>query len=185
MKSKPTTTGRHEYSERIDQTAFQMMKCGKNSIDASPNQRKHFKQRHLTHIEWSLNNLPRYSVAVTAVIAKCLIKYDKEHVGKFCRALKLAFFEGKDDPAMLLWKFLKKNHGQDTTTVYYYTVCAAKAYMEGRKLRTLQCVKRDIFDWDEDWTVPDELIPNWNPEEVPMTDSKISKNEPLELDTVK
>lgn len=154
--------------EVFEQVASQMMKSGKpGRLDATKIQKQDFLQRHEKQIRWAVKNLPPSSAAVPAVIVKCLIRYDNKTVDKFCTALRKVFFDGQEDPAFLLWRFLQKNHGKDTMTVYQKTVQAAKAYMEGRKIKELAPVKGDIFNWDEGWTVPDSLLPNWNPDVTP------------------
>lgn len=157
-------------SDLIDQVVSQMMKGGRyGRAEANDRQKQNFRQRHEKQIRWAIKSLPRCSVAVSAVVVKCLIRYDQKRVAQFCTALQKAFFDGQDDPAMLLWKFLQKHRGKgkDTVSVYQKTVCAAKAYMEGRRVKELTPLKGDIFVWDEGWTVPDNLLSNWNPDLIP------------------
>lgn len=158
--------------EIVEQVASQMMKCGHpGRVAANKKQRKNFLMQHERQIGWAVDALPRYSAAVAAVVVKCLIKYnDKEKARQFCRALRKNLFNGTDDPVFLLWKFLQKHSGKDTSLVYGRAVNAAKAYMEGRKLDRLYPLKQDVFDWDEGWTVPDDLLQNWHPESVPELD---------------
>lgn len=155
----------------IEQVASQMMKGGqKGRLNATNKQKENFQLRHEKHISWAIENLPRSSVAVPAVVVKCLIRYNENRVSEFCKALRCNLFQGHSDPAFLLWKFLQKR-GHDTVTVYQRTVCAAKAYMEGRRLNSLRPAKEDIFKWDEGWTVPDDLLNNWTPDDLPKVDS--------------
>ena len=156
----------------IEQAASQMMKSGRpGRLSATAKQKENFQKRHEKHISWAIDNLPRSSSALPAVVVKCLIKYDGERVLSFCRALRNNLFQGQDDPAFLMWKFLQKHRGHDTIAVYQRAVCAAKAYMEGRTLNTLRPIKEDVFTWDEDWTVPDDLLENWTPDDLPKVDS--------------
>jgi hypothetical protein len=160
----------------ISQVASQMMKSGRpGRLIATKKQKDNFQLRHEKQIIWAIENLPRSSgtrsAALPAVVVKCLIKYDGKLVAKFCKAIRDQLFQGQDDPAFLLWKFLQNSQGRETVAVYARAVCAAKAYMEGRTLTRLQPIK-DIFTWDENWTVPDELLKNWNPDVVPKTDSE-------------
>lgn len=149
----------------ISQVASQMMKSGKPGKFVCPKKhRDNFEKRHTQFIRWALYNLPRCSTAVHAVVVKCLIKYDFERVDSFCKAIKNNLFEGQNDPAHLLWQFLQRHRGPDTSAAYWRTVAAAKAYMENKPLKRLTPAKTDIFEWDESWTVPDECIKNWNPE---------------------
>lgn len=152
----------------IAMVANQMMK-GPNygRLAATPRQKELFKMRHQNQIKWVVAELPRCSAAVGAVLTKCLIKYGEEKVADFCQALKNCKFEGTNDPVHLLWRFLQKHRGKDTVDCYQRTVCATKAYMEGRKLTLLRPAAQDIFNWDDNWTVPDDLIPGWNPDKEP------------------
>lgn len=156
-----------------DNIASQMMKCGQpGELKATKAQLENFKQRHFKQMEWVVANLPtdgcRTSI-IPAVVVKCLIKYDTKRVVEFCRALKNGLFNGVDDPAYLLWQFIQRHRrGKDNSTnVYFIAVAAAKAYMEHKTLKTLRPATKDIFDWDDDYTVPDELLKNWKPDEIP------------------
>jgi hypothetical protein len=145
----------------IEQVASQMMKSGRPGRPlATEQQKREFQKRHESYIVWVLDNLPRTSAAFPAVIVKCFLKYDKNVVLEFCKAIRTATFKGQNDPAFLLWKFLQKYRGHDSILVYRRSVCAAKAYMEGRTLTALRLVKDDIFDWNDDWTVPDKYLKN-------------------------
>jgi hypothetical protein len=152
----------------VTMVANQMMK-GPNygKLPGTPRQRELFRLRHAPQIRWVIRELPRCSAAVGAVLTKCLIMYGEEKVSAFCKVLKNCNFEGQYDPAHLLWKFLQRHSGKDTVSAYQRTVCAAKAYMEGKTLKKLRPLVNDIFDWDEGWTVPDALIPGWNPDKLP------------------
>ena len=148
-----------------------MMKGGRRGrLTATDRQKTMFLLRHEKQIKWAVDHLPRSSAALPAVIVKCLIKYDAETVAKFCSSLRNCLFEGQDDPAFLLWKYVQKHRGHDSVAMYQRAACAAIAYMEKRKLSTLRPIKEDVFDWDEDWTVPDELLSNWNPDRLPRED---------------
>lgn len=146
-------------------TANQMMKgIHRGEIKASATQKKLFLKRHEKNIEWVVDQLPRISAAVHAVMVKCLIKYGEERVRDFCTAIREVQFNGLHDPAHMLWKFLLKEAGRDTNLTYRKTVAAAKAYMENKTLEFMRAADTDVFEWDEDWTVPDELLKTWKPE---------------------
>lgn len=147
----------------------QMMRSGSSSrMKATKNQREMFQKRHEKQILWAIDHLPRTSAAVHAVIVKCMIKYnDYSRIASLCRSLKKAMFKGKNDPAFQLWSFLQIHRGGNFTNAYKMSVSACKAYMEHRTLQSLRPLNTDIFDWDEDFTVPDELLSNWNPDHVP------------------
>lgn len=154
--------------ETLSQVAHQMIKSGKvGRVKATTKQLALFKMTHNAYINWALDNLPPCSAAVAAVIVKGLIKYDKERVAEFCNSLKQNFFTGKNDPAYLLWKFLQIHKGKDTSIVYRKTVTALRVFIRNETILYLAPAKTDIFDWDENWTVPDSLLNNWNPNELP------------------
>jgi hypothetical protein len=152
----------------IEQVASQMMKSGKKGrLTATENQKQKFVKRHEKQIAWTIENMPRSSAAVYAVIVKCLIKYDHANVANFCKSVKKAIFDGQNDPAYVLWKFIQTYRGKDSSGVYQITVFAAKNYMEKIPIKSIMPSKEDIFDWDEEWTVPDDLLNNWNPDKIP------------------
>lgn len=138
----------------------------------TPRQRELFKKRHEKQIQFVIDELPRCSAAVAAVLTKCLIKYGEEKVANFCRSLRQCKFQGLNDPVHLLWKFLQKHRGKDTVGAYKRTACAAKAFMEGKEsISVLRPHNKDIFEWDEDFTVPDDLLAGWNPDRQPMEET--------------
>lgn len=152
------------------QIANQMIKSGRMGRVKIPVSRiLSFKMTHDNYINWVIDNMPTVSAAVSAVVVKAMIRYNKNRIANFCKALKNCRFEGTDDPVYLLWRFLQTHKGKNTETAYRRTVTAVRAYAEGKKLQnlTLTLAKRDIFDWDEDLTVPDYLLDKWNPNELP------------------
>jgi len=146
--------------------ANQMMKGPHyGRLRADKKQQQAFLRRHEDKIRWVLDKLPthkRASAAVPAVICKALIVHGVEKTETLCAALTKLKFQGPDDPAHLLWLYLLKNSARDEQTVQVYrkTVCAVRAYMEGRKIDRITPIKTDIFEWDEDFTLPDELLNN-------------------------
>jgi hypothetical protein len=154
--------------------ANQMMKGPHHGRPSgTPRQKELFLLRHEKQIQFVIDEMPgKCSAAVVAVLVKCLIKYGEQKVAEFCSALKNCRFMGTNDPVHLLWKFLQKHRGKDTVGAYQKTICAAKAFMEEREITILRPHRTDIFEWDEGYTVPDELLANWHPDRVPTRDSK-------------
>jgi hypothetical protein len=143
----------------VDMVVSQMMKGPRlGRVDATKKQLVQFRRRHEAKITWVLDRIPRYSAAVAAVIVKSMIVHGVEKTRGFCEALQKMKFRGADDPAHLLWLFLLKNRGKNTLEVYQKTVCAAKAYFEDRTVQKLHALKGDIFEWDEDYTIPDAYV---------------------------
>ena len=150
--------------------ASQMMRCGKKGrLVLSESVKSSFIKRHRKQIDWAIDNLPRSSAALHAVVVKCLIAYkDHNRVMSLAKALKYSTFNGVNDPAYLLYKYLQSNSGAyNFATVYRNCVTACRAYMENKHLQKLKPSESDIFNWDEGYTVPDELLANWDPEKVP------------------
>lgn len=157
----------------VAMVANQMMK-GPNFgwPDASDKQKELFKLRHQKQIEWIISMLPKTSAAVPAVLVKCLIRFGPEKVIKFCKTIKNGSFDGIDDPAHMLWKFMLGQNGRRANVVQVYrkTCYALKAYMEDKRIDGIREAKSDIFNWDEDYTVPDEYLANWKPDEIPQVE---------------
>lgn len=155
----------------IEHTANQMMKSGKKGrLIITDRQKNNFIKRHEKQIIWAIENMPRCTAAVYAVIVKSLIKYDNETVAKFCRSLKKVIFNGQNDPAYVFWTFLQTTQGKDASEIYFKTVYAIEHFVAGKPVKSLQMSTKDIFDWDEDYTVPDDILPQWNPDFVPSSD---------------
>jgi hypothetical protein len=162
------------------QVANQMMKGPKpGSLVATRAQQDAFYKRHEKQILWAIYHLPICSAAIKAVIVKCLIKYDPRKVAELCWALKNMNFRGTNDPAYLLWRTIQKQQTKDTVLLHRKAICAAKAYCEGRTLKALQEVIGDVFEWDEDFTVPDEFLSKWNPNQLPEEIGDSKTNLPL------
>ncbi|MCK9458562.1 MAG: hypothetical protein M0R80_02900 [Proteobacteria bacterium] len=121
---------RAEFYDRFEALAAEITKCLPGSPDGT------------------------YSAALGAVACKCAIKYGADKAKEFLSVMKECKFQGQDDPAHLLWKFL--NHpGPSFPTFYNKAVCAARAHCEGRRtLSELRNVKQDVFDWNDDYTGP-------------------------------
>lgn len=159
-------------SNTIEHTANQMMKSGKKGrLVISDNQKNAFIKRHEKQIIWAIDNMPRCTAAVYAVIVKSLIKYDNDLIAKFCKSLKKAMFNGQNDPAYVFWKFLQTSHGKDACEIYSKTVYAVEHFVSSKPVKSLQMSSKDIFDWDEDFTVPDDILPQWNPDFVPSSEN--------------
>lgn len=134
---------------------------------ATVKQRDLFLKRHEKHINWAIEEMPRCSASVIAVVVKCIIKYGEEKTAAFCYALKHKMFQGPNDPVHLLWLFLQKHRGKDVAGCYRKTLCAVKAYMENKQITILRPIKEDIFKWNAEWTVPPNLT--WNPDVPPKS----------------
>jgi len=159
----------------------QMMK-GPNygRLNASKRQQAAFLRKHEDKIRWVLDKLPthkRASAAVPAVVCKALVVYGFDKTERFCRALTKAEFNGPDDPAHVLWLYLLRSNARDEQTVQVYrkTVFAVKAYMEGRKTERIYPVKTDIFEWDEEFTLPDSLIANNDEVDLAILEQRLNE----------
>lgn len=165
--------------ETVIQAMNQMMRGPKNGIvKATDEQKELFKLRYAQQIRWVAREIPRCSSPMVAVITKCLIKYGEKKVSAFTKAFRNCLFDGKDDPVYVLWKFIQKDD-KKTLEVYKKTVTVIRAYMEGRKFKNIKIkpAQTDIFKWNPNWTIPDDLIQNWNPESLPGLDPKEKEKE--------
>ncbi len=150
---------------RITEMVINQMMKGPHygRLRVTKKQREPFCRKHEDKVHWVLEHLPfhkRCSAAVPAIICKALIVYGLEKTQKFCDALTNMKFEGPDDPVHMLWLFLLRNKARDEKTVEVYrkTLSVVRTYMEGKKITKIYAAKSDIFEWDEDFTLPDNLL---------------------------
>ncbi len=133
-------------------------------LQATKRQKAAFTRRHEDKIKLVTDLLPghkRASAAIPAVVVKAMIFYGFDKAVRFCDALTKLQFKGPDDPAHLLWLYLLRNHASEhggTLLMYQRTLCVVKAYMEDRIIRNITPIKTDIFEWDEDYTLPNNLL---------------------------
>ena len=148
------------------------------------------KYGHL--IKELIHTLPhRHSGTVGGAIIKCALIYGTHKVKEFVTNIKNGKFSGNDDPAFLLWTFLsQKKKGQKldiTDDIYRKTITACRAYCEGRTLKVLKPVDKDLFEWEANFTVPKNKI-KYDQEIGPIvhapiirTEKKIPEKKPTEL----
>ncbi len=135
----------------------QMMKSGQGGrLKVDDHIRARFKKEHVRSIEWAIDNMPRISSAVIAVVVKCMLKDSKEEITPFCDKMKNEMFDGVNDPTYLLWMWMMRNKGANPTNVYKRAVTAARACMEGRTISEIRASKTDIFNWGDDYQSPFE-----------------------------
>ncbi len=140
-------------------TIHQMMKGPRSFRTNFPiEQKQAMLAAHGKQVQWILNLLPRHSAALYAVTTKCLIRYGKTRVMEWCDALLNCSFKGQNDPAYLLWVYLQKCYNQNTLDVYRRSLCAAKAYMENRTLGRIEPIITDVFEWEENFTIPKQYV---------------------------
>jgi hypothetical protein len=134
-------------NDPIKVVANQMMKGPKNARYApgsTEKSREEFAKKHEELIAKILKRMPQSRATVVAVICKCALKYGEEKAIKLADCLKAGTFNGANDPAHLLWQFIHYSRGKNTTNVYRHTVCAARAFCEGRTLTHLRPSESDI-----------------------------------------
>jgi hypothetical protein len=132
----------------VEMVANQMLKGPKGgSLPGTAEQREEFRQQHEKKIEWVVNQLPRCSAAVGAVLTKAALRYGDEPIQKFCLSLRTQSFTGPDDPSYHLWKYLMEG-GQQTKITYRKALYAVKAYIDGKKITSIRQGKGDILKWD-------------------------------------
>jgi len=106
--------------------------------------------------------MPRgISATVGAAAFKAALFYGLDKAERFVVTIAKGTFDGADDPAHLLWQALNRNRGKENAIDNYQrAVCAARAYCEGRRVRTLSRAKKDIFEWEPGLTPPAEIEDN-------------------------
>lgn len=114
----------------------------KGSTEAS---REAYLKKHHGVIEKVIQILPRERVAVLAVICKGGAKFGESKAVKLCEVLRDCTFNGQDDPALKLWKYLLRTK-HDAVEMYKNTVTAVRAYCEGRPLVKIREAEEDIED---------------------------------------
>jgi hypothetical protein len=92
----------------------------------------------------------RFNAAVGAVICKMAIKYGLDKALRFVYAINNAKFNGHNDPAYLLWMHLVKNRNTKSSSLYATVVTAARAWGEGRELKSLRQSETDLLEWSDD-----------------------------------
>jgi hypothetical protein len=149
----------------VQMVVSQMMKGPRaGRLQATKRQKAAFTRRHEDKIKLVTDLLPghkRASAAIPAVVVKAMIFYGFDKAVRFCDALTKLQFKGPDDPAHLLWLYLLRNHASEhggTLLMHQRTLCVVKAYMEDRTIRSITPIKTDIFEWDEDYTLPNNLL---------------------------
>jgi len=138
-------------------------KVGPGNRPASEEQREAFAARHGDLITWLVESLPRIGgrrcpAPVGGVVGKCALFHGRDKIEGLVTALRTGDFDGLEDPAHVLWRWLMEHNTRQFKTTYGITVTACRAYMEGRKVKmgSLTPARTDIFDWNDDFT---EMIP--------------------------
>jgi hypothetical protein len=119
-------------------------------------QRKPFVDRYRVLAELLVPHLPRVSSAFGAVVMKCAIKYGLPKIIELLNALKVGVFSGVHDPAFLLWQFIANSQGLDSQEIYAKSVSGCRAFCEGRTLTELRSARTDVFEWNSDYTEPNQ-----------------------------
>lgn len=137
--------------------AMKGVKAGKPKADQKAQEA--FCKKFKPLADWIVARMPRgLSVAVGAAAFKAAIFYGLDSAGKFCVTMAKATFDGADDPAHLLWQQLQRNRGKEKARENYQrAVSAVRAYCEGRRIKSITVAATDIFEWEENLTVPSEL----------------------------
>jgi hypothetical protein len=156
-----TESPRFKYIARKMMTGF-----GKNKPTIE--QFEEFKRRYHDAIVWVDRVLPTkiagkiISWGVLGAIGKGVLWYGPDKMGAFCQALK-GDFQGRGDPAHVLWLWLTSRAKYSCDTAYCKTVAAIRAYVVGKQLMrhrdgvkqandNLYTAKTDLFEWDETYT---------------------------------
>lgn len=152
---------------QVTMIANQMMKGprgGRYALGSTETERTLFRQIHEPMIRELVPILPRGSGAMGAAIMKCALRYGKKKAFAFTKRVSSGMFEGKNDPAYLLWSYLQtgkkpKTRLEKTIDAYRKAATCCRAACENRTLKELRARNQnkasDIFEWDENWQVPE------------------------------
>ncbi len=95
---------------------------------------------------------------VFAALAKAILWYGKERLEPFCERFRTIMYNGKNDPAALLYSNLMKakkgSKQMKQHECYRLTLSAIEAEIKGKKLTRLISRNVDIFKWQPGWEVP-------------------------------
>ena len=112
---------------------------------------------HEAAIVWVTKNVAKERSDVQAVVAKAYLYYGEDAVNPFCDRLRDLQFDGKDDPACVLYRFLQRTKSQGGVSglaVYKKTLSAIEKAIRGTTVRALYDRETDVFEWGEGWSVP-------------------------------
>ncbi len=78
---------------------------------------------------------------------------------ELCECLTDETFQGRNDPALLLWHHLispieNKDRAAAWEDTYRRTVTAVRAFCEGRTLTYMRPSSTDLFSWEKDFSIP-------------------------------
>lgn len=155
---------------RFDEIARKMM-AGPHKAAITPQQLAAFIKRYNTAITWVDNTMPsqlagrNISIGVLGAIGKGVLWFGQVKMEPFCFALAKGNFDGKGDPAHILWLWLTGRAKYNCNIAYRKTVAAIRAYTSDRKflraarngegkeeLGHFAPAETDLFDWDSTFT---------------------------------
>lgn len=90
-----------------------------------------------------------------AAIAKAYLWYGRETIHPFCSRLGTVLFDGKNDPAYLLYNLvIRGGVALKGVVLYKKTLAAIEHNLARNKVNRLLESDRDFFDWQPNWEVP-------------------------------
>lgn len=114
-----------------------------------------FAMKYEDVISWTHHQLQGVRADIQAAIAKAALWYGKDAISPFCERFKSMAFQGSDDPACLLYKFIDRlNRKISGPVIYKKTINALELFLSNRKVKMLYEKEVDIFEWEPNWTVP-------------------------------
>ena len=117
-----------------------------------------FSVKHHQVIIWLVSNLRSYRADLQAVIGKALLWWGEDIVGPFVWRMKKINFLQNDDPAKALYLWLQRaKQGSYSNPIVYYKKALAAIYatVQNKGAKKIYQKQNDIFEWAEEWTVPD------------------------------
>lgn len=155
---------------RFNEIARKMM-TGPRKLAVTPVQLTAFTKKYNSAIGWVDNTMPSQlagrciSLGVLGAIGKGVLWYGQVKMEPFVLALAKGNFDGKGDPAHILWLWLTGRAKYNCNIAYRKTVAAIRAYVNDRKfvraarngegkeeLGHFAPAETDLFEWDSTFT---------------------------------
>ena len=153
---------------RFNEIARKIM-TGPRKVAITNSQLNAFIERYNSVITWVDNTMPtqlagrQISIGVLGAIGKAVLWYGKVKMESFCLALAKGNFDGKGDPAHILWLWLTGRAKYNCNIAYRKTIAAIRAYVNDKKLVRMSetgegrlghfaPAETDLFEWDNKFT---------------------------------
>ena len=134
-----------------------IMKGLQNKVRYTETEIAEFAHKWQDLISWVSKNLPVARAEVQAAIGKAYLWYGPEKMEPFCERLREVKFTEDGDPARALFFALQRskiNRINVALVAYKKTLASVEAAITDKSLSRLYERDEDIFQWQEDWELP-------------------------------